>query len=176
MKSRWEIILLTPPLNSSVYNTSKVNRSECFIITLQCRCFLSSSSLLSRNLRSLIILFLSTSDKWKFQVYNFTAFRQIILYGVVVSQKNIFENKMIHVVYWIDKSYILIPSWYERWEKKYPISKKNVFMAQDDRELLSVSYFKWTMQTSTWHDYLICLGQRVKLGNDVMPTIWAQML
>lgn len=125
MKSRWEIILLTPPLNSSVYNTSKVNRSECFIITLQCRCFLSSSSLLSRNLRSLIILFLSTSDKWKFQVYNFMAFRQIILYGVVVSQKNIFENKMIHVVYWIDKSYILIPSWYERWAKKHPISKKN---------------------------------------------------
>lgn len=56
-------------------------------------------------------------------------------------------------------------------QKNTPSPKKIVFMAQDDRELLSVSYFKWTMQTSTWHDYLICLGQRVKLGNDVMPTI-----
>lgn len=126
MKSRWEIILPTPNLNSYVHTTSKINRSSVFYsITLQCRCFLSSCSPLSRNLRRLIILFLSTSDKWKYQVYNFTAFRQIILKRVVVSQESTFENKMMFVVYWTVKSYILIPIWYGRFAKK-PTSPKSL--------------------------------------------------
>lgn len=158
MKSRWEIILPTPNLNSYVHTTSKINRSRVFYsITLQCRCFLSSSSPLSRNLRMLIIFFLSTSDKWKFQVYNFTAFRQIILNGVVVSQECIFENKMICVVYWTVKHYILIPNWYGRCAKKNTTFPKTLHSWQGNRGLLAVSYFKWTMQTCTWHDYLICL-------------------
>lgn len=153
MKSRWEIILPIPNINSYIRITSKINRSS-----VQCRCFFSSSSPLSSNLRRSIILFLSTSGKWKFQVHNFTAFRQILLNGVVASQESIFENKMICVVFWTRvKSYILIPNWYGRCAKKYPISKTIAFMAQGDRGLLAVSYFKWTMQASTWHDYLICV-------------------
>lgn len=105
-------------------------------------------------LRRAIILFLSTSDKCKFQVYNFTAFRQIILNLGVASGESIFENKTICVVYWTVKSYILLPNWYGRCAKKYHTSKNIACVAQGDRGLLAVSYFKWTMQTSTWRDYL----------------------
>lgn len=90
---------------------------------------------------------------------------------MVVSQESIFENKMICVVYWTVKSYILIPNWYGRCAKKIShLQKHCLHGTRWQRTTGSILFQKNHANIHmTWLSDL-CLGQRVKLGNDVKPT------